>query len=113
MVAMDPAGPSESIYNLIPSDWKEPPQPRRYVGKQRLSLETRMENCSISGLSKHPMTFKTILLYFYLNEVALGDSCLKKELVKYKYLASHNSERGWSSAVRGPFSYVSLLFIRV
>ena len=34
MVAMDPAGPSESIYNLIPSDWKEPPQPPRYVGKQ-------------------------------------------------------------------------------
>jgi len=62
MVAMDPTGPSESIYNLIPSDWKEPPQPPRYVRKQRLSLETRMEkNCPISGLSKRRMTFKTRL----------------------------------------------------
>lgn len=41
-MAMDPTCSSESIYNLIPSDWKEPPQPPRYVGKPRLSLETRM-----------------------------------------------------------------------
>jgi hypothetical protein len=47
-VAMDPTCFSESIYNLIPSDLKEPPQPPRYVGMQRLSLDnfdkTRMEN---------------------------------------------------------------------
>ncbi|KAB0398699.1 hypothetical protein E2I00_002725 [Balaenoptera physalus] len=28
---MDPTCSSESIYNLIPSDWKEPPPPPRYV----------------------------------------------------------------------------------
>lgn len=43
-MAMDPTCPSECIYNLIPSDLKEPPQPPRYVDKQRLSLETRMGN---------------------------------------------------------------------
>lgn len=59
MVAMDPTGPSESIYNLIPSDWKGASTASRYVGKQRLSLETRMEkNCSISGLSKHHYDFQ-------------------------------------------------------
>ncbi|XP_011369329.1 enkurin [Pteropus vampyrus] len=31
---MDPTCSSESIYNLIPSDWKEPPQPPRYVEKK-------------------------------------------------------------------------------
>lgn len=41
-MAMDTSCFSESIYNLIPIDWKEPPQPPRYVGKQRLSLETRI-----------------------------------------------------------------------
>ncbi|KAM9092210.1 enkurin isoform 2-T3 [Megaptera novaeangliae] len=28
---MDPTCSSESVYNLIPSDWKEPPPPPRYV----------------------------------------------------------------------------------
>lgn len=57
-MAMDPTCSSESIYNLIPNDWKELPQPPRYVDKLRLSLETRMgNNSSISGLTKHHKTF--------------------------------------------------------
>lgn len=63
-MVMDPACFSESIYNLIPSDWKEPPQPPRYVGKQRLSLETRMgNNCSISGLTKHHITLRNNIYF--------------------------------------------------
>lgn len=58
LVAMDPTRPSESIYNLIPSDWKEPPPPPRYVGNTRLSLETRMRNnSSVSGLIKASYDF--------------------------------------------------------
>lgn len=58
-MAMDSTCSSESIYNLIPSDWKEPPQPPRYVGNTGLSLETRMANdYSISGLTKQHTTFK-------------------------------------------------------
>lgn len=43
MVAMDPTGPSESIYNLIPSDWKEPPQPPRYVSIFKATVKDDMQ----------------------------------------------------------------------
>ena len=81
-MAMDPTYSSESIYNLIPSDWKEPPQPPRYVGKQRSSLETRMgkiivpfhDYISVLGFSKRNN------IYFCFSEVALDDNFLKKRL---------------------------------
>lgn len=58
-MAMDTTCFSESIYNLIPIDWKEPPQPPRYVGKQRLSLETRRgKNYCHLGLTEHHMTLR-------------------------------------------------------
>lgn len=65
-MAMDTTCFSESIYNLIPSDWKEPPHRPRYVGKQRLSLETRIRNnYAISGLTKHHITLKN--MYFFVS----------------------------------------------
>lgn len=39
MVAMDPPCTSESIYNLIPNDLKEPPQPPRYTSVFRASIK--------------------------------------------------------------------------
>nr|XP_015098747.1 enkurin isoform X1 [Vicugna pacos] len=40
---MDPPCSSESIYNLIPSDWKEPPQPPRYVSVFKAAVKEDMQ----------------------------------------------------------------------
>ncbi|XP_039088983.1 enkurin isoform X1 [Hyaena hyaena] len=40
---MDTACFSESIYNLIPSDWKEPPQPPRYISIFKPSIKDNMQ----------------------------------------------------------------------
>ncbi|XP_023488090.1 enkurin isoform X5 [Equus przewalskii] len=40
---MDPACFSESIYNLIPSDWKEPPQPPRYTSVFKTAVKDDMQ----------------------------------------------------------------------
>lgn len=77
---MDTTCFSESIYNLIPIDWKEPPQPPRYVGKQRLSPETRIgNNYAISGLTEPHMTLKNNI-NFCLSEVVSGVIFIRKWL---------------------------------
>lgn len=43
MVAMDPACASESIYNLIPSNLKEPPQRPRYTSLFRATIKDDMK----------------------------------------------------------------------
>ncbi|XP_020920572.1 enkurin isoform X2 [Sus scrofa] len=40
---MDPTYSSESIYNLIPSDWKEPPQPPRYISIFKATVKDDMQ----------------------------------------------------------------------
>ncbi|CAK6432822.1 unnamed protein product [Pipistrellus nathusii] len=40
---MDPACPSESIYNLIPSEWKEPPPPPRYISVFKRAVQEDMK----------------------------------------------------------------------
>ncbi|XP_008147089.1 enkurin [Eptesicus fuscus] len=40
---MDPTCPSESIYNLIPNDWKEPPPPPRYTSVFKTAVKEDMK----------------------------------------------------------------------
>ncbi|KAM5340783.1 enkurin isoform 1-T1 [Glossophaga mutica] len=40
---MDSTCSSESIYNLIPSDWKEPPQPPRYISIFKRAIKEDMQ----------------------------------------------------------------------
>ncbi|XP_034499679.1 enkurin [Ailuropoda melanoleuca] len=49
---MDTSCFSESIYNLIPIDWKEPPQPPRYISIFKTSVKDNMQ--------KHKTAMKTM-----------------------------------------------------
>ncbi|XP_004641959.1 enkurin [Octodon degus] len=51
---MDPTCFSESIYNLIPSDWKEPPQPPRYTSIYKEAIKNDMKKSKTSMKTMGP-----------------------------------------------------------
>ncbi|XP_046923316.1 enkurin [Lynx rufus] len=51
---MDTTCFSESIYNLIPSDRKEPPQPPRYVSIFKASIKDNMQKCKAAMKTMGP-----------------------------------------------------------
>ncbi|KAG8504698.1 Enkurin [Galemys pyrenaicus] len=53
-MAMDPQCSSESIYNLIPGDWKEPPQPPRYTSIFKTAIKNDMQKFKTSMKTMGP-----------------------------------------------------------
>ncbi|KAM8804329.1 enkurin [Rhynchonycteris naso] len=51
---MDPTYAPESIYNLIPSNWKEPPQPPRYRSIFRTAVKEDMQKCKAAMKTMGP-----------------------------------------------------------
>lgn len=54
MVAMDPKCSAESIYNLIPSDWKEPPPPPRYTSVFKTAVKNDMKKSKMAMKTMGP-----------------------------------------------------------
>ncbi|XP_055207994.1 enkurin isoform X2 [Gorilla gorilla gorilla] len=51
---MDPTCPSECIYNLIPSDLKEPPQPPRYISIFKATVKDDMQKAKTAMKTMGP-----------------------------------------------------------
>lgn len=53
-MTMDPTCPSECIYNLIPSDLKEPPQPPRYISIFKATVKDDMQKAKTAMKTMGP-----------------------------------------------------------